>query len=226
MSRRTDGGATVFTGGLCRPWTGRKDAVSTLLHAGHESFALVTGSRGRGELAGMLLGSVSLTVAARAVCPVIVVRGGERNRHGSFGRVVVGVGGAGHGDAAVRFAFGEAQARGCALHAVRAWRRPAHDPVDDLVAAEDAVRIHEERASTRLDDALRHPVGDHPGVEAQRQAIHGPAHRVLLHASADADLVVVGAVRRHGHVGLQLGRVAHALLHHSECPVAVVPQRA
>ncbi|MGO4428410.1 universal stress protein, partial [Streptomyces sp. MCAF7] len=31
--------------------------------------------------------------------------------------------------------------------------------------------------------------------------------------------------RRPGHFGLQLGRVAHTLLHHSECPVAVVPQR-
>lgn len=199
------------------------DAVSALLHACHESFALVTGSRGRGGLAGMLLGSVSLTVAARAVCPVVVVRGRERNQRGSLGRVVVGVGDPGHGDAAVGFAFREAEARGCALSAVRAWRRPAHDPVDDLVAEDDAVRVHEERASTRLDEALRRPARDHPGVEVHRRAVHGPAHRALLDASADADLVVVGALRRHGHVGLQLGRVAHALLHHSACPVAVVP---
>jgi nucleotide-binding universal stress UspA family protein len=41
-----------------------------------------------------------------------------------------------------------------------------------------------------------------------------------------ADLLVVGVLRRHGHVGLQLGRTAHALLHHCECPVAVIPQRA
>src|SRR5690606_37136730 len=54
-----------------------EDAVSALLRAAPEAFAVVTGSRGRGGIAGMLLGSVSLTVAARAVCPVIVVRGGE-----------------------------------------------------------------------------------------------------------------------------------------------------
>ncbi|MFJ1733420.1 universal stress protein [Streptomyces sp. NPDC088254] len=201
------------------------DAVSVLLHAAHESSALVTGSRGRGEVAGLLLGSVSLTVAARAVCPVIVVRGGERNRQGSFGRVVVGVGDSTEGSAALRFAFREAEARGCALHAVRAWRRPAHRHVDSPLIEDDSAVAHEERASALLTDALRDAVRNNPEVDVLRQAFEGPAHKVLLDVSADADLVVVGAVRRYGHVGLQLGRVAHALLHHAECPVAVVPQR-
>lgn len=202
------------------------DAVTALLHAAHESFALVAGSRGRGEIAGLLLGSVSLAVAARAVCPVIVVRGGEPNRQGSFGRVVVGVGDSTEGTAAVRFAFREAETRGCVLHAVRAWRRPAHEHVDHPLVADDAAGAHEERASALLTDVLRDAVRNHPRVEVRRQAVEGPAHKVLLDVSSDADLVVVGARRRHGHVGLQLGRVAHALLHHAECPVAVVPQRA
>ncbi|KUL22250.1 universal stress protein [Streptomyces regalis] len=202
------------------------DAVSALLHAGHEAWALVTGSRGRGELAGLLLGSVSLAVAARAVCPVIVVRGAERNRQGAFGRVVAGVGDATRGSGAVRFAFREAEARGCALEAVRAWRSPAHEHADHPLIADDADRVHEERASTNLTDALREAVREHPQVDVHRKPVEGPAHRVLLHASTDADLIVVGALRRHGQFGLQLGRVAHALLHHSQCPVAVIPQRA
>ncbi|MCX4903793.1 universal stress protein [Streptomyces sp. NBC_00878] len=202
------------------------DAVSVLLHAGHESFALVTGSRGRGEIGGLLLGSVSLTVAARAVCPVIVVRGGEQNRQGSSGRVVVGVGDSTESSAAVRFAFHEAEARGCALDAVRAWRSPAHERVDHPLIADDAARVNEERASALLTDALRDAVRVHPGVNVHRQSVEGSARKVLLDASADADLVVVGALRRHGHFGLQLGRVAHTLLHHARCPVAVVPLRA
>lgn len=104
------------------------DAVSTLLRAGSEAFALVTGVHGRGEVAGLLLGSVSLTVAARAMCPVIVVRGQERNLRGSFGRVVVGVGDSTGGTGAVRFAAREAEARGSSLIAVRAWHSPVHEP--------------------------------------------------------------------------------------------------
>ncbi|MDC0765362.1 universal stress protein [Streptomyces sp. HD] len=201
------------------------DAVSALLGAGHEAFALVTGSRGRSEIAGLLLGSVSLAVAARAVCPVIVIRGSERNLQGALDRVVVGVGNSTGGEGAVRFAAREAQARGCALTAVRAWRNPAHRHAEPPLTADDASEVYEEQASNRLTDALRTVVREHPGIKADRRPAEGPAHRVLLEASADADLIVVGAARRHGHFGLQLGRTAHALLHHSHCPVAVVPQR-
>lgn len=51
-----------------------------------------------------------------------------------------------------------------------------------------------------------------------------PARRALPDAASQADLLVVGAHRRHGHPCLQLGLINHALLHHAPCPVAVVPQ--
>lgn len=53
-----------------------EDAASALVSDGRNALALVLGSRGLGGLAGLLLGSVSLAVAARADCPVVVVRGG------------------------------------------------------------------------------------------------------------------------------------------------------
>ncbi|MFJ5548893.1 universal stress protein [Streptomyces sp. NPDC093225] len=196
------------------------DAVSALLRAGDESSALVIGSRGRGEIAGMLLGSVGLAVAAGAACPVVVVRGAEPNRSGVFGRVVVGVGDDPAGEAdAVRFALRAAEVRGCALEAVRVRR--GHDHVAEQPRAASSPGAHEELAPTGLTDALREAMGQHPGVEVRTRPVEGAAHRALLDASADADLVVVGARRRHGH----LGRVTHALLHRSRCPVAVVPVR-
>ncbi|WNM36547.1 universal stress protein [Streptomyces sp. Li-HN-5-11] len=201
-----------------------EDAASALLQAAPEAFVLVTGVRGRGRVAGLLLGSVSLAVAARAACPVVVVRGAAPNRQGDLGRVVVGVGDPVRSAGAVRFAVREAETRGSAVTAVRAWRIPAQEPVNHMLIADDAARLREERAAAGLDDALSEVARDHPQVDIRRRPVEGPAHEVLLKASAEADLVVVGAPRRHGHAGLQLGRVAHALLHHSACPVAVVPE--
>ncbi len=51
------------------------DPRHVLLGEASASGLLVMGSRGRGALAGALLGSVSRTVAATAACPVMVVRG-------------------------------------------------------------------------------------------------------------------------------------------------------
>ncbi|MEI5525574.1 universal stress protein [Streptomyces brasiliscabiei] len=200
------------------------DAVPALLRSAEEAFAVVVGERGRGELSGLLLGSVSLAVAARATCPVVVVRGTEPNVRGALGRVVVGVGDEPERTGAVRFAAQEADSRGCALTAVRAWRSPAHERMDRPLPTDHTDQGNRERASADLDEALRETVREHPDVDIRRLPVEGPAHRALLDASADADLVVVGAVRRRGHFGLQLGRVAHALLHHCACPVAVVPQ--
>ncbi|WP_367325289.1 universal stress protein [Streptomyces sp. HUAS ZL42] len=202
-----------------------EEAADALLSAGHNAYALVTGSRGRGELAGLLLGSVSLAVAARAYCPVIVVRGDKAGVAGTHERIVLGAGEPAAGGEAVRYAFREAEARGGVLDVVRAWRCPAHETADHPLLAGDPAHLHEERASALLDALLHDAVADHPGVRVRRSTVEGPARSVLLRRSAAADLVIIGARRRSGYFGLQLGRVGHTLLHHADCPVAIVPQQ-
>ncbi|WP_328476085.1 universal stress protein [Streptomyces sp. NBC_00377] len=196
-----------------------------LVREGRGACALVLGTRGRSGLVGMLLGSVSLTVAARAACPVIVVRPGNDNqvRAGTRRRVAVGVGEQGTDSAALRFAVQEARLRRASLDAVRAWRCPAHETTDHPLLAGAPARLHEQHAVEVLDKALGETPAD---VDLHRRTVEGPARRVLLNASHDADLLVVGARRHQGHLGLQLGRVAHAVLHHSACAVAVVPEPA
>ncbi|GGU91433.1 universal stress protein [Streptomyces albospinus] len=199
------------------------DPVTALLREAPYATAVVLGSKGRGEFVDLLLGSVSLSVAARATHPVVVVRGDKAGLAGTHDRVLLGVGDTAKGSPAVRFAFREAEARGCALDAVRAWRCPAYETADPEERPAGPEHYHEQQASALVDEALEPEIADHPSVQLRRTTVEGPAHKVLVRRSAAADLLVVGARRRHGHFGLQLGRVGHAALHHAACPVAVVP---
>ncbi|MGP3769887.1 universal stress protein [Streptomyces sp. SDT5-1] len=201
-----------------------EEPVSMLLQASRNAVAVVTGRSGRGPVQELLLGSVGLAVAAHAQCPVVVVRGSEAGIEGTHQRVLVGVGDPESAGSAVRFAFAEAAARHCVLDAVRAWRAPAPRPSDHPLLTGGSPHERRDAARRLLSDALRAPGRAHPDVPVRPATVEGPARRILIDRSAAADLLVVGARRRHGHFGLQLGRVGHAVLHHADCPVAVVPQ--
>ena len=90
---------------------------------------VVLGSRGRGTFAELLLGSVSLELASRAPCPVVVIRGGTENLPAGTEahRVVVGVDGSPASLLALGFAFEEASVRGCGLTVLHAWAQPYFD---------------------------------------------------------------------------------------------------
>ncbi|MER7787278.1 universal stress protein [Streptomyces sp. NPDC097640] len=205
------------------------DAVTALLRAAQSADAVVVGSRGRGEFASLLLGSVGLGIAARAHCPVVVVRGRPQNVQGRLNRVTVGIaererpGGPEYasGAAANAFALREARLRGCELEAVHAWRYAAAEAAGEPGNPEERAR----RAGELLDEALGgFSAAALPPVPVAHRVVEASPRKALLDASAHSDLLVVGARRRHGHFGMQLGLVNHAVLHHAHCPVAVVPQ--
>ncbi|MCD0484500.1 universal stress protein [Streptacidiphilus sp. ASG 303] len=197
--------------------------VPALLEAACEASVLVVGDRGRGGFAGLLLGSTGLQTAARAACPVVVVRGGDDAVDRRHGRVVLGVGDPGSSRAAAEFALDLAETWGARLEAVHAWH--STDPFllygPAMNAMADAGYV---QARRMLEAATADAAAAHPGVLLRLEPRNAGSHKALLEAAADADLLVVGARRRHSAVGLQLGPVNHAVLHHAPCPVAVVPE--
>ncbi|WP_405776611.1 universal stress protein [Streptomyces sp. NBC_01538] len=201
-----------------------EDAAAALVDKGRNAFALVLGSRGLGDLAEMLLGAVSLAVAARADCPVVVVRGAAEHRGGRFGNIVVGVEEGEGSGTALQFALREAQVRSCRLTAVHAWNPSSRALTTRPAPSWYAMEAHRRPPSQVLDEALRGLAERYRDARVSSRVIEGPARRALLDAGSEADLLVVGARRRQGHPGLQLGLINHALLHHAPCPVAVVPQ--
>jgi nucleotide-binding universal stress UspA family protein len=138
--------------------------------------------------------------------------------------ITVGVDGSHHAHKALDWAMTEAALRKLPLTVLTVnevvagfWTgRPVPFPEDKprlehvRRVAEDAVTA----AAKKLD-------GEQPQVTIK--AVHGFPANLLIDASAESDLVVVGNRGGGGFPRLSLGAVASKVVHHAHCPVVVVP---
>ncbi len=198
---------------------------TVLVEASAHAALTVVGIRGVGEHAGPLAGSVSSQVACRGHGPIVVVRG---DRYEPTARcVVVGVDGSAGCDPAVGFAFEEAALRRVPVHATLVWGHPRPADLGTVAPPGGSLADAERDAATKLEEALagwRHKCPDVPVKPVLVHSRH--PDRKLLAATTDADLIVVGSGRHGGMRGLLGGSVRYTLVHHAQCPVAVVHNEA
>ena len=142
--------------------------VPVLVGVSSRSEVIVVGGRGLGRLLSLIVGSKSLALAARAHCPVVVVRG----RTGSDGPIGL-----------VHHPRGE-EARWRAAELAACYGRPIH-----VVARADA---DQHRAQQILAE-VREEIGrTHPGVEVQGVTIPATdSPKELVQASEGASMMVV-----------------------------------
>ncbi|GAA4759701.1 universal stress protein [Actinomycetospora chibensis] len=205
----------------------RGDPVEALLDAGRDAELLVVGSRGRGTIGSLVLGTVSAAVAARATCPTVVVRGTRVPSPDD--PVVVGIDGTPSGEAAVGYAFAAADREGVPLVAVHVWQ-DLQDPewgsmLDDDVSPSAAEGMPDLPEAELLGERLAGWSSKFPDVEVLRVLPEGRPVPTLVARSDDARLVVVGSHRRQG-LERVLGSVGQSVLRRAQCPVAVVPPPA
>lgn len=183
---------------------------------------IVAGSRGRGPLATMLLGSVAAEVVDRAECPVLVARVPRLKR------LVVADDGSTEAARAVKIVgtwpiFAGLRTRVVSVapvYAVTGLGPVRHaDAKQSYAEGVDALRgIHgfiAEDAAVRLTEA---------GVPARSDTRFGdPANEIIMAAlEHEADLIVMGS---HGRTGLErvvMGSVARNVLTHAPVSVLVV----
>jgi nucleotide-binding universal stress UspA family protein len=202
--------------------TPRGDAAGTLLELSAGAHLLVVGSRGRGAVAGAVLGSVSRACLLHATCPVAVV---HVSYHSEHARIVVGADGSPGAAAALEWAFAEARRRGSAVHAVSAYHERWSLSAGVVASPGAALELTDalaENARRILDDVRgAAPEGVRVTVESVASA-PGPA---LVAAAADGDLLVVGSRGRGGFASLLLGSVSQYCAAHAGGAVVVVRPR-
>ncbi len=192
----------------------RTDARSALIEASREAAMVVLGSRGRGRVSSLLLGSVGVAVVGHATCPVVVRRpSGDHVRRG----VVVGTDLTDDSRPALEYAYALASVRHLPL-TVLAFRadfpwfgREGDEPTDW------AERV-------RLAQWMTDLAAKFPDVRVSEEDVEEPEARALVTQGAEKEIVVVGS-HHHGRVASALGRaLAVAVVEHAPTTVVVVPQ--
>ncbi len=143
--------------------------------------------------------------------------------------IIVGVDGSANAKYALEWAVKEAAAKHESLTVMTVNEVAAsfwtHHPV--TVPADEVLLDKARKAATDLVDKAVAELGESGPASVTVHAINGFAADELVSASRDADLLVVGA--RGGAQGgglaqhMPLGSISNKVLHHSECPVVVVP---
>ncbi|MFI9152582.1 universal stress protein [Streptomyces sp. NPDC053367] len=211
-----------------------RPAADALVAAGDESELLVLGSRAFSGIGGFMAGSVALATVAHVTRPVVLVRADqtvadehERDaEHRASARtpyraVVVGVDPASPAEELLGFAFESAALRAAPLRVVHAWQL-GYVPR----ALEATARKEARQAALRALDAVLAPwQARFPSVEVRALVEEGRPAQQLLNATQDAGLLAVGRRIRPARIGAHTGPVAHAVIHHARCPVAIVPHK-
>jgi nucleotide-binding universal stress UspA family protein len=205
--------------------------AETLLSAAANAGLLVVGARGAGGFEGLATGSVALRAAAAATCPVVVVPeqsadpgGGAEAPAGGWARVVTGLDPHAPVDGTADFAFAAARAHDAPLRAVHAWALPVTSLSPWMLdVTEEDRATWEDQEVLMLSDALREWREKYPEVTVQPDVRLLHPALALVTASSGADLLVIGRRTEPRAPEGRLGPVAHAVLHHAPCPVAIVP---
>ena len=199
--------------------------AETLAGAARDADLLVLGNRGRGGFTGLLLGSVSIRALTMASGPTVIVRGSDGRPAGS---VVLALDVEDPADEVVDFAFAEAARREALLRVIYVWGRygagEADRPGDGIVSHVPPPRVVA-ALKTGMGTLLSPWRTRRPEVRLAVRIANGSPAAALTAATETADLIVTGAHRRgDGRLGMRPGPIVHTLLHHADCPVAVVPR--
>ncbi|WP_433088834.1 universal stress protein [Dactylosporangium sp. CA-052675] len=194
------------------------DPVDVLVQLAAEAPLTVVGSHERTALVDALRGATGTRVAMRATGPVAVVRG---RADATEGPVVVGVSGSRYDNRLLDTAFDAAARRGCDVVAIRVLpHQVAPWGIGIPPLAPNPIRARANLLTDLTEDVLRWH-DKYPAVPAMARVPSGDPASVLLDASGEAQLLVLGGRPCGPAAGLLAESVGHRLLFHAACPLLI-----
>jgi nucleotide-binding universal stress UspA family protein len=133
-------------------------------------------------------------------------------------RIVVGVDGSPESVQALRWAVRQAELTGAELQVLTAWEYPSFY---GWAPANPGETDFAHLSGQAQDDALREVFGADRPDWVLTVVLEGPAARLLVDASAEADLLVVGSRGYGGLADALLGSVSTYCVHHAHGPVTI-----
>ncbi len=139
--------------------------------------------------------------------------------------LIVGYDGSASSATALEWAADEATRRAASLRIVSSYALPAKRSfgVYTKDETEEELQRQSDDCRTRVTAVMAVVQHRHAGLGLDERIVEQPAAEALVEESGGADLVIVGAGRAGIVERLLLGSVTAAVLHHSRCPVVVVP---
>ncbi len=187
-----------------------------------EADLIVVGSRGRSDVASLVLGSVSAEVVDRAPCPVLVAR------HDALSRIVFAEDGSRSAAAGASVITDLPPLRALPVRVVSVADVPfpyvTEGPFAAVVVQDYARRLSHVRAEGRRLACVRVDSFSGAGMNATADMREGrAAAEIIAAAKADkSDLIVIGSRGLTGLTRFMLGSVSRAVLFHAPCSVLVV----
>lgn len=132
--------------------------------------------------------------------------------------IVAGVDGSPSSRAALRWAASFAAMSGARLDVVMAWHIPTTFAGPGYIPAVSNLSVDYEKV---LNEVVDEVFGADRPPYMTLLVREGNAAHLLIEASKDADLVVVGSRGHGGFAGLLLGSVSAKLAEHASCPVLI-----
>ncbi len=198
------------------------DPRQVLIDASAHAHMLVLGSRGRGAVRSMLLGSVSAAVSAHAVCPVVICRPPSE---GAQAGVVVGADATPESLPVIEFAYRQASLHDLPLTVLHTfWDAAAAVAQYHEARGQEAEQPRVEDLRATLSESVAGLAENYPDVPVTLTLKHGFADQALSPRHGGWNLIVVG---RHPMTSLErllTGSIATSVIERAHATVAVVPQ--